>query len=137
MAVRRLIDTNIYSAMRRGDGSVRRLIHRSDELLLSTIVLGELLHGFALGAQPQSNRRELDEFVGSVFVRLIEVTPTTSDRYARIATALRRKGRPIPSNDIWIAAHAMEAGADLVSYDTHFAAVDGLVWLNPGDEPSE
>ena len=45
----------------------------------------------------------------------------------RIAASLRAKGRPIPANDIWIAAHALEAGADLVSYDRHFDQIDGLV----------
>lgn len=57
------------------------------------------------------------------------MTMTTADRYARVAVQLRRKGRPIPTNDIWIAAHAMETGADLVSLDEHFAEVDGLAWV--------
>ena len=48
--------------------------------------------------------------------------------HSRIAVNLRRKGRPIPTNDIWIAAHAMESGADLVSADRHFEEVDGLAW---------
>ena len=51
------------------------------------------------------------------------------DRYARIAAALRAKGRPIPTNDVWIAAHAMETGADLVSADGHFEYVEGIVWV--------
>ena len=73
-------------------------------------------------------------FVGSqtsAYVHLIPITMVTADRYARIATRLREKGTPIPSNDIWIAAHAMETGADLVSFDLHFAQVDGLVWRQP------
>ncbi len=45
--------------------------------------------------------------------------------------ALRRKGTPIPTNDIWIAAHAMESGADLLSFDEHFGAVDGIAWIHP------
>ena len=60
---------------------------------------------------------------------------TTADRYARIATALRAKGRPIPSNDIWIAAHSMETGADLVSCDRHFEYIDGLAWIHVSTEP--
>lgn len=68
-------------------------------------------------------------------MHFVPVTRTTADRYARIALALKRKGRPIPTNDIWIAAHAMETGADLVSYDEHFAAVDGLVWVRPEAPP--
>ena len=53
----------------------------------------------------------------------------TADRYSRIATSLRAKGRPIPTNDMWIAAHAMETGADLVSADGHFEHVDGIAWI--------
>ena len=57
------------------------------------------------------------------------VGPVTADRYSRIAASLRAKGRPIPTNDVWIAAHAMETGADLVSADRHFEHVDGIAWL--------
>jgi len=59
------------------------------------------------------------------------VTFVTAERFGRIAAALREKGRGIPTNDIWIAAHAMETGADLVSFDTHFGEIDGLVWVDP------
>ena len=52
----------------------------------------------------------------------------TAERYGVISAALRAKGRPIPANDVWIAAHAMETGADLVSADAHFEHVDGLAW---------
>ena len=63
------------------------------------------------------------------YVTTVPVSLTTADRYARIAASLRAKGRPIPSNDIWIAAHAMQTGADLVSYDQHFDQGDGLAWV--------
>ena len=49
----------------------------------------------------------------------------------RIHASLRKKGRPIPTNDIWIAAHAMESGTELVSFDQHFEAVEGLAWIDP------
>ena len=60
----------------------------------------------------------------------------TADRYARVADRrFGARGRPIPTNDIWIAAHAMETGADLVSYDRHFDHVEGLAWIHlSGDE---
>jgi tRNA(fMet)-specific endonuclease VapC len=61
-------------------------------------------------------------------VELLPVTRTTADRFGRIAAALRKAGTPIPTNDIWIAAHAFESGAELVTFDDHFAAVPGLVW---------
>ena len=58
-------------------------------------------------------------FLDSPYSSFIEAGPVTADHYARIAAALRPKGRPIPTNDVWIAAHAMETGADLVSADGH------------------
>ena len=61
---------------------------------------------------------------------MLTVTFVTADRFGRIATALREKGTPIPTNDIWIAAQAMEAGADLVSSDAHFGLVEGLAWVS-------
>ena len=62
------------------------------------------------------------------------LAPISADRYSRIAAALRAKGNPIPTNDVWIAAHAMETGADLVSADRHFEAVDGIAWLRLGSQ---
>ena len=97
--------------------------------LFSTVVVGELLLGFRLGTRLKKNMAELDAFLENPYVSLVPVTLTTADRFARIAAALRVKGRPIPTNDIWIAAHAMEAGAELLSFDAHFGAVDGLVWV--------
>jgi tRNA(fMet)-specific endonuclease VapC len=91
-------------------------------------VAGELLFGFRVGARLKKNMAELETFLQNPYVSLAPVTLTTADRFGRIAAALRAKGRPIPANDIWIAAHAMESGADLLSFDEHFSAIDGLAW---------
>ena len=64
----------------------------------------------------------------------VPVGSITADRYSRIAAALRAQGSPIPTNDVWIAAHAMETGADLVSADRHFEAVSGIAWLRLGSQ---
>lgn len=69
----------------------------------------------------------------SPYVELVPVTLTTADRFGRIAASLRVKGTPIPTNDIWIAAHAFETGAELLSFDRHFDRVDGLVWSYLGE----
>lgn len=60
------------------------------------------------------------------WIELTLVTRTTADRFGRIAAALRKAGTPIPTNDIWIAAHAFETGAELITFDRHFEAVRGL-----------
>jgi len=128
--VRRLLDTNAYVELKRGHGGVAELVRESTELVLSTVVVGELLFGFRNGARFDRNAKELDEFLANDRVSVLSVTRTTADRFGRIAAALRKAGTPIPSNDIWIAAHAVESGAELVTFDGHFAAVAGLVWTH-------
>lgn len=124
--MRALLDTNAYSALKRGHDGVAALVRRSDEVLFSTVVAGELLYGFRNGTRFARNRRDLDAFLASPFVTLVPVSLTTADRFSRIVIGLRAKGKPIPTNDIWIAAQAMETGAELVSLDHHFEWVDGL-----------
>lgn len=129
--MRLLLDTNAYSAMRRGHPVVCDLIRRSEGVLLSAVVVGELMFGFRHGSRAEANLRDLDAFVRLPEVRVLPVTLVTADRYSRLFRSLRRRGRPIPTNDVWIAAHAMESGADLVSFDRHFAALDEIVWVDP------
>jgi tRNA(fMet)-specific endonuclease VapC len=124
-----LLDTNAYSALLRGHDEVADRVRRAERVAFSTVVAGELLLGFRLGTRLKKNMAELDAFLENPYVSLVPVTLTTADRFSRIAAALRAKGRPIPTNDIWIAAHAMEAGAELLSFDAHFGAVDGLAWV--------
>ena len=126
--MRLLLDTDAYSALMRGHPQTAELVRRADEALLSTIVAGELLHGFRCGNRFERNQRELDEFIANPFVTVVPVTMATADRYRRIAAALRRRGTPIPTNDIWVAAQAMETGAELLSFDRHYEAIDGLAW---------
>lgn len=128
--MRILLDSNAYSSLKRAHEPVVRLVRRSEEVLLPIVVIGELLYGFRNGSRLERNAGELQEFLENPFVSIPPTTLTTADRYARVATRLRAKGRPIPSNDIWIAAHAMETGADLISYDGHFDQVDGLAWTH-------
>ena len=124
-----LLDSNAYSLWKRGHEHIAELVRSSRGILVPIVVVGELLYGFRSGSRPENNARELHTFLGNARVNVVGTTMTTADRYARIASGLRAKGRPIPTNDIWIAAHAMETGADLVSSDQHFAAVDGLAWI--------
>lgn len=127
--MRILLDTNAYSALMRGHEDVADRVRRAEQVVLSAVVAGELLLGFRLGARLKKNMAELDAFLDNPYVSLVPVTLTTADRFARIAAALRARGRPIPTNDIWIAAHAMETGAELLSFDAHFEAIDGLAWV--------
>ena len=112
----------------RGDVDVADRVRRAEGVVLSTIVAGELLFGFRFGGRFDENHRQFRKFLDNPYVSILPVSLVTADRFGRIAANLRAKGRPIPSNDIWIAAHALESGAELLSADDHFEAVDGLVW---------
>lgn len=129
--MRVLLDTNAYTQLEHGHEGVATLIDGATEIFISTVMLGELLHGFRHGSRNAQNLAKLERFLSAPRVSVIDVSQTTADRYGRITTALRRKGRPIPTNDIWIAAHALETGADLISFDGHFEHIDGLAWVNP------
>jgi tRNA(fMet)-specific endonuclease VapC len=132
--VRILLDTNAYSAMKRGHATVAQRIAKAEQIVFSSIVAGELLFGFRGGSRLRKNLAELDLFLEHPQVSLLSVSMITADRFGRIASALRAKGRPIPTNDIWIAAQAMESGADLLSFDAHFAEIDGLAWIDLASE---
>lgn len=125
-----LLDTNAYSALMRGHPEVADRIREVERVLMSAIVAGELLYGFRHGTRFHENSTRLAAFLDSPYVSFVPVTMTTADRFGRISAALRRRGTPIPTNDIWIAAHALETGADLLSSDRHFDTVDGLAWLS-------
>lgn len=132
------LDTNAYSALMRGHREVAALIRRSQAVLVPSVVAGELLYGFRLGSRFEENAARLEAFLATPAVELLPVTFTTADRFGRIAAALRQKGTPLPTNDIWIAAQAMEVGAELLSSDSHFGEVAGLAWLSfsPTEEDS-
>lgn len=125
--MRTLIDTNAYTALLTGDERVARVLNDSDAVFLSSIVLGELYDGFLGGSRNEENLRILARFREKPKTALVPVTATTSQWFAHLKQLLRRKGMPIPINDVWIAASCMEHGAALISYDTHFTAIEGLL----------
>ena len=127
--MRVLLDTNAYSMLMRGHEHVAEIVREAEELLFSAVVVGELLYGFRHGKRFEQNTADLRSVLDSPYSTLVEVGSITADRYSRIAASLRAKGRPIPTNDVWIAAHAMETGADLLSADGHFEHIDGIVWI--------
>ncbi len=126
--MRLLLDSNAYSLLVRGHGQTADLVREAEEVLFSAVVVGELLFGFWRGERFEQNIAQLSAFLDGPRASFVPVGPVTADRYGRIAASLRAKGRPIPTNDIWIAAHVMETGADLVSADRHFEHVDGIPW---------
>ncbi len=120
------LDTNTYAGFKRGDARCVEVVQRADQLLLSSTVAAELLAGFACGSQEARNREELSRFLASPRVNLCDSSLTTADHYALIYRDLRRSGKPIPTNDIWIAASCLERGALLFTFDHHFEQIAGL-----------
>ncbi|MFW6260243.1 MAG: type II toxin-antitoxin system VapC family toxin [Spirochaetota bacterium] len=127
MIARIVIDTNAYSALFVGDESIAEVLAESEEILLCAVVIGELLDGFRGGSKETENRRQLERFRQKPRTVTVPVTATTAEWFAQIKQQLRRKGEPIPINDVWIAAVCMEHGAALLSADDHFARIDGLL----------
>ena len=127
--MRVLLDTNAYSAFVRGRPDVVKRVRQADEVMLSTVVLGELLFGFHNGSQYEQNRRILQEFLNDPQVRVVTLTLATAEHFGEIFANLRKRGKPIPTNDIWIAAQAIENDSNLLSSDSHFNYVERLSWL--------
>lgn len=114
------LDTSAYSNFRRGNEEVVALLDRAELVGVSTIALGELRAGFALGGRRKRNEAELDAFLDNPAVEVLQVDPETSRHYAEIVAELRREGTPLPTNDIWIAAVASRNGAAVLTCDDHF-----------------
>ena len=123
-----MLDTSAYVGFKRNNTELVEIIVRAELILISAIVLGELLFGFRNGTRFKKYLAELNRFLEHDSVETVPVGKTSADRYSRIAAQLRRQGTPIPTNDIWIAAQAMEHGAELITTDEHFDKIIGLVY---------
>ncbi len=131
--MRLLLDADAYLALMRGHETVAARVRAADEILLPGIVAGELLFAFRQGSSHRRHVKDFERFLADSHVRLLPVTLTTADRFSRLLSTLRTKGLPIPTNAAWVAAHAMETGADLLSFDRHYASIDGIAWLDPDE----
>ena len=123
------IDTNVYSAFKSNDQDVLKLFQTCEEIHVNIVVLAELIAGFKAVSKEARNRAELKSFLNNQRVVLDQVTETTAEFYADIYLRLRTKGTPIPTNDMWIAASAMQHGCALYSLDRHFRVVGGLLLI--------
>ena len=127
--MRILIDTNCYSEIDDGDPETINRIQSATEVWVPLIVLGELYAGFELGSQKELNEKQLDSFLSRPSVDVLLPDTETARHYGRVFHLLRRQGTPIPTNDIWIAALALQHQLVLDSADKHFAYVPGLMLL--------
>ena len=124
MSGKRLLDTSVIVALFRGDDQLRARLAAAAEVYLSATVVGELYYGARLTPEPEKTLKEV--------TRLADIVPVlacdrdTASQYSLIKVALRRRGTPLPENDIWIAAIAIQHGFSLATRDQHFSAIDGL-----------
>jgi len=124
-----LLDTNSYSKLIRGDRKIVKYIIDTDVVYLSVIVIGELFGGFEKGTRRNKNMNDLKEFLSKPNSKTVSVNQKTAQIYGKIRANLSKKGTPIPTNDIWIAAHVFETGSTLITYDKHFLDIPDLkVW---------
>ncbi len=129
MSGKYLLDTNIVIALFAEDTSVQKHIAKAGEVFIPSTVIGELFFGAYKSGRPKANSTHIENFAASNTV--LQCGIGTSREYGRIKHCLLKKGHPIPENDIWIAALAIEHGLTLVSRDEHFKKIDELkkaVW---------
>lgn len=118
-----LLDTNIVIAFLTNDKSIQRP-NPAYQLYVSCTVIGEMFYGALNSNQIEENTDRLVEFVRDTVS--VPCDDDTARVYGEVKAALRKMGRPIPDNDIWIAAVAMQHSLSLVSRDEHFANIDQL-----------
>ena len=119
-----LLDTNVVIALFGGEQNVRDELRHADSVFVPSVVVGELFYGARRSGRVEKNLARVEEFVASNSV--LNCDTETARHYSRIKESLRTKGRPIPENDVWIAAIARQHSLTLISRDTHFAEVDQL-----------
>ena len=125
-----LLDTNAYTAFLTGNERVLNALAEAETTFFSAIVVGELYAGFCGGNRLKENKALLARFLQKSNVRVLDVTAETGEVFGQIKNELQKAGTPIPLNDIWLAAQAMETGSVIVSFDAHFDQVSGLrLWI--------
>ncbi len=121
-----LFDTNAWTRLATGDEAVLDVLGDAERIFASVFVLGELFAGFRGGKLERQNRTVLREFLSQPTVQTVFATVETAEIFGAVKNDLRRAGTPIPLNDVWIAAHALETGATLLTFDARFTKVPGV-----------
>jgi tRNA(fMet)-specific endonuclease VapC len=125
------IDICGYSQLALHRSELVKCIEEAEIVNIPSIVLGELFAGFYCGKREKENRQSLDNFIELPGIQVVDVDASIADRYGILVKILRKQGTPIPTNDIWIAATALETGSRLVTYDAHFNCIPGLLVIAP------
>ena len=119
-----ILDTNALSAAADRDSAALQVVARAERLAVPVIVLGEYRLGIAQSRHRATYESWLQDWIAAVTV--LDVDEGTTHSYAAIALELKRRGKPIPTNDLWIAALCRQHSLPLLSRDRHFDLVTGL-----------
>lgn len=122
-----LLDTNAYASFKKNEAAIIEIVRLAELICISPIVIGELTAGFDGGSKARQNKIELQKFLASSRVVVYPITLDTSHFFSQIYCILKRKGKPIPTNDMWIASQALEHGCVLCTHDKHFSFIEGLI----------
>ena len=121
-----LLDTNAYTRLLTGEEDVLDVIGTAETVYMSIFVLGELYAGFAGGTKERENKDTLNRFLFKSSVKILNATAETAEVFGVVKQDLKKASTPLPINDVWIAAHALETGSILVTYDGHFKNIAGI-----------
>jgi tRNA(fMet)-specific endonuclease VapC len=121
-----LLDTNAYTALLANDTKVANAIKNSSKVILPVIVVAELFSGFKVGIREDYNMQNFEKFLQISNVEIVGIDYSTAIEYANIYKQLKTDGKPIPVNDIWIAAISIQHSAEILTYDKHFGFVKRL-----------
>lgn len=119
-----ILDTNAVSGLLGGDRALEKILARADRHQLPVIVIGEYRFGILRSRKEARLQSLLDRLISNSYVLSIELETTSV--YAEIRNRLHRNGTPIPQNDLWVAALAVQHREPLISRDAHFDYVPGL-----------
>lgn len=120
------LDTNRYVDLYRGEAAVVAVIEDADEVVVPFVTVGELRAGFARGTRRAENEAGLTSFLGRPGVSVAYADEETTKVYADLMTYLATRGTPIPTNDVWIAALAVQHRLTLYARDRHFERLPQL-----------
>lgn len=120
------VDTNAYTAFCKNNKVAVLAVQTADQIILPLMVIAELRSGFAVGRKGDENEQTLQRFLNSKRVSIVNPNENTTFIYARLFSYLRKKGTPIPINDLWIASITLQNDATLLSFDQHFEVLPQL-----------
>jgi len=124
MSGRFLLDTNIVIALFANEEIVKNNLAQANEVFIPSIIIGELYYGARKSGKTQANLTRVDELLANSTILVCDVK--TAQRYGEVKNKLRLKGRPLPENDVWIVALALQHQLILVTRDAHFQEVENL-----------